>query len=57
MSSALLDSLRRNVGIRLGLWYALVFGCSSVVLLAVAYYLLAAAIGSKDRELVQARLR
>lgn len=47
----------RNVGVRLGLWYAFVFACSSVALLAIAYYLLAAAIGSKDRELVQARLR
>ena len=47
----------RNVGVRLGLWYAFVFACSSIGLLAVAYYLLTAAIGSKDRELVQARLR
>lgn len=47
----------RNVGVRLGLWYAFVFACSSVALLALAYYLLAVAIGSKDRELVQARLR
>jgi signal transduction histidine kinase len=57
MSFAPLDLLRRNVGVRLGLWYALIFGLSSVALLAVAYYLLTAAIGSKDRELVQARLR
>src|SRR5215469_5640768 len=47
----------RNVGVRLGLWYAFVFACSSIGLLAIAYYLLAAAIGSKDRELLQARLR
>lgn len=46
----------RNVGVRLGLWHAFVFACSSIGLLAIAYYLLAAAIGSKDRELLQARL-
>ncbi|HYG24901.1 MAG TPA: HAMP domain-containing sensor histidine kinase [Verrucomicrobiae bacterium] len=57
MSSGPFETLRRNVGVRLGLWYALAFGCSSVVLLAVAYYLLGIAISSKDRELVQARLR
>ena len=47
----------RNVGVRLGLWYAFVFACSSIGMLAIAYYLLTAAIGSKDRELLQARLR
>lgn len=57
MSFGLLKAARRNVGVLLGLRYALIFGCSSVALLAVAYYLLAAAISSKDRELVQARLR
>jgi signal transduction histidine kinase len=50
-----IERLRRNVGLRLSLWYALVFTMSSVVLLAFAYYLLAAAIGSKDREVLQAR--
>jgi len=57
MSFGLLKIARRNVGVRLGLWYAFVFACSSVALLGVAYYLLVAAIGNKDRELVQARLR
>jgi signal transduction histidine kinase len=57
MSFGLIKIARRNVGVRLGLWYAFVFACSSVTLLGVAYYLLAAAIGNKDRELVQARLR
>jgi len=41
----------------LGLWYAFIFTCSSFVLLAIAYFLLVATIGSKDRELVQTRLR
>src|ERR1041385_968856 len=57
MSFAQLEIFRRNVGVRLGFWYALIFGISSIALLTVAYYLLAAAISSKDRELVQARLR
>jgi signal transduction histidine kinase len=52
MSFDLLDRARRNFGIRLGLWYAL-----TVALFALAYYLLAAAIGSKDREVLAARLR
>lgn len=57
MSFDLINSARRNVGVRLGLWYAFIFACGSVALLGLAYYLLANAIGSKDRELVQSRLR
>lgn len=57
MSFDLIDAARRNVGVRLGLWYAFVFACGGVALLVAAYYLLAAAIGSKDQELIQARLR
>jgi signal transduction histidine kinase len=57
MSFDLLDRTRRNIGVRLGLWYAFIFAVSSFALLAVAYVLLAAAIGGKDRELLAARLR
>ncbi len=57
MSSGLLESLRRNIGLRLSLLYALIFTVSSVALLALAYYLLAAAVGSKDREVLEARLK
>lgn len=57
MSFDLIKAARRNVGVRLGLWYAFIFGCSAVGLLVVAYYLLAMAIGKKDQELIQARLR
>src|SRR5664279_1141664 len=57
MSYGLLESLRRNIGLRLSLFYALIFTVSSVALLALAYYLLAAAIGSKDREVLEARLK
>jgi signal transduction histidine kinase len=49
------ERLRRNVGVRLSLWFALVFMMSSVILLAFAYYLLAAAISSKDQEVLHAR--
>jgi len=57
MFSGLLEPLRRNIGLRLSLLYALIFTLSSVALLALAYYLLAAAIGSKDREVLEARLK
>ncbi len=57
MSFGLLNAVRRNVGVRLGLWYAFIFACGSVALLGVAYYLLVTVIANKDRELVQARLR
>jgi signal transduction histidine kinase len=57
MSFGPLDGLRRNIGIRLSLWYALVFTLSSLALLTLAYYLLAAAVGRKDREVLEARLK
>src|SRR5467141_3966235 len=57
MSSGLLEPFRRNIGLRLSLWYALVFTLSSAALLTLVYYLLAAAIGSKDREVLEAQLK
>ena len=57
MPSGLLETVRRNIGLRLSLLYAAIFTLSSVALLALAYYLLAAAIGSKDREVLEARLK
>lgn len=57
MFSGLLDPLRRNIGVKLSLWYALVFMLSSAMLFVFAYYLLANAIGSKDREVLEARLK
>jgi signal transduction histidine kinase len=57
MSSGLLEPFRRNIGLRLSLWYALIFTLSSVALFTLAYYLLAAAIGSKDREVLEAQLK
>lgn len=57
MSFGLIKSARRNIGVRLGLWYASVFAVSSVALLTVAYYLLAADVGLKDREVLNAHLQ
>jgi signal transduction histidine kinase len=55
MSSGLIDRLRRDIGVRLSLWYAFVFSLSSGALFTIAYYLLSAAVGSKDREVLEAR--
>ena len=57
MSFGLLKTARRNIGVRLSLWYAFVFAFSSIALLMLAYYLLAGAIGRKDREVLEARLQ
>jgi signal transduction histidine kinase len=57
MFSDLLDPLRRSIGVRLSLWYALLFLLSTSALFVFAYYLLAMAIGSKDREVLDARLK
>src|SRR5215471_8292425 len=57
MSFAPLDFLRRSIGVRLSLWYALIFLVSNAALFVLAYYLLAAAVGSKDRELLDGQLK
>jgi signal transduction histidine kinase len=57
MSSGLLEPLRRSIGLRLSLLYALIFTLSSVALLVIAYLLLAAAVEAKDREVLEARLK
>jgi signal transduction histidine kinase len=57
MFSGLRNRLRRDIGIRLSLWYATLFTGTSVALLAFAYYLLATTIGSKDLELLNYRLK
>jgi signal transduction histidine kinase len=56
MFSVRLNELRRSIGLRLSLWYALVFGVSSAGAFILAYYLLAGALLSKDREVLQAIL-
>src|SRR5262245_40212220 len=57
MFSGLLDIFRRNIGVRLSLLYALIFTLSSLAVFTLAYYLFAAAIGSKDREVLEARVK
>src|SRR5512133_76704 len=57
MFSGLLDPLRRSIGVRLSIWYALIFMLSNAALFMVAYYLLAGAIGKKDREVLESRLK
>jgi signal transduction histidine kinase len=57
MFSDLLEPLRRNIAVRLALWYALIFTLTTAAMLALAYYLLAAAIGGKDLEVLEARLK
>ena len=56
MSFGPLETIRRNIGVRLGLWSALIFAVGCLGLLALAYFVLAAAVGGKDREVLQARL-
>ncbi|HEX5398743.1 MAG TPA: HAMP domain-containing sensor histidine kinase, partial [Verrucomicrobiae bacterium] len=57
MSFDPLKLARRNIGVRLGLWYASVFAASSVVLLMAAYFLVTADVGRKDREVLETHLR
>ena len=52
-----LAALGRNIAVRLSLWYVLVFTVSSAALFILAYYLLARAVGSKDQEVLEARLK
>jgi signal transduction histidine kinase len=55
--SGVLSALNRSIALRLSLWYAFIFTLSSAGLFLLAYYLLAAAIGSKDREVLDAQLK
>ncbi len=57
MFYGLLEPLRRNIAVRLSLWYAALFTICNLTLFAFAYYLVAAAVGSKDREVLNARLK
>jgi signal transduction histidine kinase len=57
MSFGPLERLRRNIGVRLSLWYASVFLMSNAALFLLAFYVLSAALSSKDREVLEARLK
>jgi signal transduction histidine kinase len=56
MSFGPVEKIRRNIGVRLGVWTAFTFALGCVGMLALAYYILAGAVGRKDREVLQARL-
>lgn len=53
----LLDPIHRNLGLRLNLWYTALFTACSAVLFLLLYVLLAHAIETKEREVVEAELR
>jgi heavy metal sensor kinase len=57
MSSNPLERLRRNIGVRLGLWYALIYTISSAALFGLVYYLFATAVAKKEREILEERLQ
>lgn len=47
----------RSLAFRLNLWYACIFALSAGALFVASYFLVAAAVQRKDRELVEARLK
>jgi len=57
MSYGLLETVRRNLAVRLSVYYALIFTAATVLAFGFAYYLLAAAVLSKDHEVLEARLK
>ena len=57
MFSNPLEPLARSFTFRLTLVYAAIFTLSAVVLFGLLYLLLAATLQSKDREIIEARLR
>ena len=56
MSSSLRDRLTRAFGVRLALWYFVLFAAGSVVILTVAYALLAVSLRVRDREVIESTL-
>ena len=57
MFSNPVNLFQRSVALRLSLWHALIFAGCSMVLFALAYYPLAAAVGRKDQEVLEAKLK
>lgn len=56
MSSRVSSLFRRTFTLRLGAWYLALFAVSAVTLLAVTYFLLAQAMASQDRTLLESML-
>lgn len=48
--------MTRAFGVRLALWYFVLFAAGSVVILALAYALLAASLRARDREVIESTL-
>lgn len=57
MSSAWNRRLQRTVGLRVALWYAVIFTASLAVFVGISYLLLARSLQARDREIVVATLR
>jgi signal transduction histidine kinase len=57
MSSNLLKQLTRSAGVRLSLWFALIFITSVAALFGLLYYVLGATIDRGDRAVLQAYLK
>src|SRR5215207_1334795 len=57
MSLNRLSRATRSITFRLNLWYAFTFAVAAGVLFVALYFLVAAALQRKDREVVEARLK
>ena len=44
--------MARTLGLRLSLWYATVFVVSTVVLVALTYWLLATSLSARDHDII-----
>ena len=55
MSFALLDRLRRNVSVRLSLWFTLLFAAGTAAVVLLVYYLVAQELQRKEIEVIQSR--
>jgi signal transduction histidine kinase len=57
MYSNLLNRLRRSFSFRLNLWYASIFTLSACALFFFLYLMLSVAMGRKDKEIIDAKLK
>ena len=56
MSSGWRDALRDALGLRLALWYAVIFVASALALVALTYVLLSASLRRYDRDTIETAL-
>ena len=50
------DGLTHTFGVQLALWYFVLFAAGSALILALAYFLLAASLRARDREVIESTL-